>query len=166
MIDMRCNVRQIYAERPIDINGKTVLIHINEFKRIKGQAYIDVLTKGFQSVSGISKSYYYYILNRLKRLGLIDESDRITFKYVIPYEVEDDLIRLGDEFLISIPPFIFLVTRERGNHNTESLLNELIAELSGKKYKKGDMCEKLTKIVKESLKSYVLNSPLLVGGVS
>ena len=163
MIDMRCNIRRFYVERSTVMSGKIVVIPKAEFERLRSSAYLTVLVKEYNdSVESISKSYYYYIMNRLKKLGLLDESGRIAFRLALSYDSEEEALRFADEFLIHLPPFIYLVTNERASGHTESLLSELVGELSGRRYKKGDLCEKLRGIIRESLSEEVLGHPLIV----
>ena len=163
MIEMRCNIRRVYVERPTISTGKIVVIPKTEFERLRSQAYLTVLSKEYdESMGAISKSYYYYIVNRLKKLGLLDESGRLAFKLALSYDPEGEALRFDDEYLIHLPPFVYLVTNERANGYTETLLSELIGELSGRRYKKGDLCEKLRGIIRENLAEEVLGYPLMV----
>jgi len=63
--------------------SKIILVSREFFNKLSTTTFIKVLAYGNREKTGLSKSYYYYILDELRKKGLV-EDNAIVFKAVIP----------------------------------------------------------------------------------
>lgn len=93
-----CDYRLIKYERPLKKTEKILLVSRELFNKIFDEKYLKVLVS--QDRNDLSKSYYYYILDFYKDLGII-EDNALTNSTIIPFIVDNDKIVL-DRALLSI----------------------------------------------------------------
>lgn len=79
-----------------EVQEGTVLLEENRFSRVGGELYLKTLAGGRDQ--GISKSYYYYILDWLRSSGLINQEGRVRGNLVLPFRGEDG-VKLTDGVL-------------------------------------------------------------------
>ncbi len=91
-----CLLRVERAKRS-SLSDDVVLINLAEFERLRDPLYFKVLADRDRP-EGISKSYYYYILSRLRDMGLVFDNS-YYFSVAIPYYQDVETIRLGGGFL-------------------------------------------------------------------
>ncbi|MFP3171237.1 MAG: hypothetical protein RXQ98_08465, partial [Sulfolobaceae archaeon] len=63
--------------------SKIILVSREFFNKLSTTTFIKVLAYGDREKTGLSKSYYYYILDELRKKGLVKDN-AIVFKAVIP----------------------------------------------------------------------------------
>ncbi|NON62413.1 hypothetical protein HLB03_06860, partial [Acidianus sp. DSM 29099] len=91
-----CNLIVFDLEREAINTDNVVLLNLGDFKRIGELSYIQVLSSPHKKE--LSKSYYYYILKRLKELDLL-EDDKITFRIALPYKLSKSGLELVNGIL-------------------------------------------------------------------
>jgi|OSPMetMinimDraft_2_1075162.scaffolds.fasta_scaffold08950_2 hypothetical protein len=91
-----CLFRKIRVERPI-ISNEVLLIKKDDFVHLGDEIYLRVLASDKRGEE-ISKSYYYFIVNRLRQMGLLLDN-AISFKAVFPFEVTSNGISLTDSIM-------------------------------------------------------------------
>ena len=91
-----CLLRVERAKRS-SLSNDVVLINQAEFQRLRDPTYFKVLADRDRP-EDISKSYYYYILSRLRDMGLVYENS-YYFSVAIPYYQEVELVKLGGGLL-------------------------------------------------------------------
>ena len=92
-----CLLRVFDAVRPI-ISNDVVLLRDEAFSRLRDEVYLKVLASDRRD-GEISKSYFYFIVDKLRRMGLLLDN-AISFKVVMPYSVnERGEVRLRDGIL-------------------------------------------------------------------
>ncbi|WP_409366333.1 hypothetical protein ACI49J_09095 [Metallosphaera sp. D4-4] len=69
-----CDYRIFNTERPVKKSEKIIMLSRENFNKLGTENYIKVLSTDRRDSLGLSKSYYYYILEDLKRMGLIEEN--------------------------------------------------------------------------------------------
>lgn len=79
-----CDYRIFNTDRPVKKSEKIIMLSRENFNKLGTENYIKVLSTDRRESLALSKSYYYYILEDLKRMGLI-EDNAIAFKAVIPF---------------------------------------------------------------------------------
>jgi len=79
-----CDYRILNTDRPVKKTEKIVMLSRENFNRLGTENYMKVLSTDRRQTLGMSKSYYYYILEDLKRMGLV-EDNAIAFKAVLPF---------------------------------------------------------------------------------
>ena len=92
-----CFLRVLDAVRPI-ITNDVILLRDEAFSRLRDEVYLKVLASDRRD-GEISKSYFYFIVDKLRRMGLLLDN-AISFKVVMPYSVsERGEVRLRDGIL-------------------------------------------------------------------
>ncbi|WP_252896868.1 hypothetical protein [Metallosphaera hakonensis] len=79
-----CDYRIFNTERPVKSTEKIIMVSRENFNKLGTENYIKVMSTDRRETLGLSKSYYYFILEDLKRMGLV-EDNAIAFKAVIPF---------------------------------------------------------------------------------
>ncbi|AOL16449.1 hypothetical protein BFU36_06740 [Sulfolobus sp. A20] len=88
-----CLLRTINVQRPL-LSNDILLIEEEEFEKLGDEIYIKVLASDRRG-DEISKSYYYFIVNKLKQIGLLVDN-AIGFKVVFPFKTKSDNISISD----------------------------------------------------------------------
>ncbi len=88
-----CLLRTINVERPL-LSNDILLIKEEEFEKLGDEIYMRVLASDRRG-DEISKSYYYFIVNKLKQIGLLIDN-AIGFKIVFPFKAESDSISISE----------------------------------------------------------------------
>lgn len=86
-----CLLRVLNVARPI-IQNDVILLRYESFSRFKDEIYMRVLSSDKRD-GEISKSYYYFIMEKLRQMGLLLDN-AISFKAVLPYNVTPSGINL------------------------------------------------------------------------
>lgn len=81
-----CFLRVLDVVRPV-ITNDVLLLRDEAFSRLRDDVYLKVLASDRRD-GEISKSYFYFIVDKLRRMGLLLDN-AIAFKVVIPYSVND-----------------------------------------------------------------------------
>ncbi|EWG06493.1 MAG: hypothetical protein ASUL_09249 [Candidatus Aramenus sulfurataquae] len=102
-----CDYKVVKIERPVRNVSKVALIPREEFNKLSQENYLNVLRFTKEKLN-MSKSYYYYILERLKELGLIFEN-AINFKAVIPFLVEDGSLKVDKSMIYVTGRYLFFM---------------------------------------------------------
>jgi hypothetical protein len=98
-------------ERPTNPE-KIIMLKDKEFSKLGRENIISVIAR--ERPEGLSKSYYYFVLNKLKELGLMKDNS-INFKAVIP--ITDDYFHLrGILYITNERELIYINLEERGNN--------------------------------------------------
>ena len=79
-----CLLRVLSVTRPI-IQKDIIILRYENFSKLKDENYIRVLSSDKKGEE-ISKSYFYFIVNKLRQMGLLLDN-AISFKVVVPYSV-------------------------------------------------------------------------------
>ncbi|QIW24817.1 hypothetical protein EWF20_12240 [Sulfolobus sp. S-194] len=93
-----CDYKLSKYDRPLKKTEKILLVSREIFNKIFDEKYFRVLIS--QDRDGLSKSYYYYILDFYKNVGLIEDNALISAT-IIPFVIENDKIVL-DKALLSV----------------------------------------------------------------
>ncbi|BFH72420.1 hypothetical protein SJAV_03640 [Sulfurisphaera javensis] len=91
-----CDYRLIKYDRPLKKTERVLLVNREIFNKIFDEKYLKVLVS--QNRNGLSKSYYYYILDFYKSIGII-EDNALTASIIIPFIAENDKIVLDKALL-------------------------------------------------------------------
>ncbi|AEB95683.1 conserved hypothetical protein [Metallosphaera cuprina Ar-4] len=78
------------------------------FNKLGTENYIKVLFTDRRESLDLSKSYYYYILEDLKKMGLI-EDNAISFKAVIPFIPRNDSIQVDTGVLYTFKNHLIFI---------------------------------------------------------
>jgi|GEM_PF-1276870 hypothetical protein len=70
-----------------EVQEGTILIKENNFTKVGGEPYLKTLA-GLRE-QGISKSYYYYILDWLRSSGMITQEGRMRGNLILPFSGEE-----------------------------------------------------------------------------
>lgn len=73
------------------------MVRADNFRKLEDPKYFEVLA-GFRN-NEISRSYYYYIADRLREWGFIEEKGRLKHKIFIPFSRSAESISLEDGFV-------------------------------------------------------------------
>ncbi|QKR01075.1 hypothetical protein GWK48_07900 [Metallosphaera tengchongensis] len=95
-----CDYRIFSTDRPVKKIEKVVMLSRENFNKLGTENYQKVLSSDRRETLGLSKSYYYYILEDLKRMGLV-EDNAISFKAVIPFIPRESSLDLDNGVLYS-----------------------------------------------------------------
>ncbi|MFP3400268.1 hypothetical protein [Acidianus sp.] len=103
-----CDYRIITTDRPVKDSGKAIIVSRETFNKLTSDIYLKVMASDDREKLGLSKSYYYYILDLMKKLGLI-EDNALAFKLILPFvkgekelKFDDGIIYLNGKQIISI----------------------------------------------------------------
>ncbi len=88
-----CILRVADVDRPV-ISSDVLFIRDEDFARLSDETYFRVLASDKRG-SEISKSYYYFIVNKLRSVGLLIDN-AVGFKAVLPFSVSSGNISLGE----------------------------------------------------------------------
>ncbi|BCU69619.1 hypothetical protein [Stygiolobus caldivivus] len=78
-----CLLRVVDVNRPV-LTYDVVFINYEDFVKLGDETYIRVLTSD-KKWDEISKSYFYFIVNKLRSLGLLIDN-ALSFKVLLPYK--------------------------------------------------------------------------------
>ncbi|QGR19795.1 hypothetical protein [Stygiolobus azoricus] len=112
-----------------EITEKPTLIMLNRklFRKItENEIYLKVLSYSDFKVAGVSKSYYYYALEKLKEINLIRDR-KINFKLVVSYfyDNKDKLIKIDPAFIFIGKNYMCIFDSRRRCNMEYELLAEL-----------------------------------------
>ncbi|BDC17292.1 hypothetical protein HS5_01820 [Acidianus sp. HS-5] len=103
-----CDYKIITSDRPVKESGKAIIVSRESFNKLTSDMYLKVMAIGDREKLGLSKSYYYYILDYMKKIGLI-EDNALSFKIILPFvtgekelKFDDGIIYLNGKQIISI----------------------------------------------------------------
>ncbi len=138
------------------------LIMLNRYlfkKIVENEIYLKVLSCPDFKMAGISKSYYYYILEKLKEINLIKDG-KINFKLLVSYTYDnkDHSIRIDPSFIFIGNNLMYVLdSRKRCN-----LAYELLQGLGIDDEKNSDLCKKVKKILSNILNQYLTSGVINV----
>lgn len=78
-----CLLRVINVNRPV-LTNDVVFVNYDDFVRLGDETYLRVLASD-KKWDEISKSYFYFIVNKLRALGLLIDN-ALSFKVLLPYK--------------------------------------------------------------------------------
>ena len=116
------------------------------------ESFLKVILNNEYTSAGVSKSYYYYLLGKLKNLNLIQDN-KISFNVVIPFKI-------GNDFLIKFEPVIVLVNKKKKmlyliDHKRCNVVDDdLLKELKLKDGKRDIPCKRII----EEIFKYVMQN--------
>lgn len=93
-----CDYKLVKYDRPLKRTEKILLLNREVFNKIFDDKYLKVLSS--LDRDNLSKSYYYYILNFFKNIGLI-EDNALVRGVVLPFIIENNKIVL-DKALLAV----------------------------------------------------------------
>ncbi len=103
-----CDYKIITTNRPVKDSSKAIIVNRETFNKLTSDIYLKVMAIDDREKVGLSKSYYYYILDSMKKLGLI-EDNALSFKMILPFvsgekelKFDDGIIYLNGKQIISI----------------------------------------------------------------
>jgi hypothetical protein len=91
-----CLLRTVDVERAI-ISNDVLMISSEDFEHLGDDTYLRVLASDKRG-NEISKSYYYFIVNKLRSIGLLLDN-AISFKAVFPFIISSEHISLNDSIM-------------------------------------------------------------------
>ena len=117
------------------------------------ESFLKVILNNDYMSAGVSKSYYYYLLRKLRNLNLIQDN-KINFRVVIPFKISND-------FLIKFEPVVVYVNKKNKtlyliDHKKRCNIDdyELAKELNLKNGKKDIPCKRII----EEIFKYVMQN--------
>ncbi|AWR98056.1 hypothetical protein DFR86_11265 [Acidianus sulfidivorans JP7] len=147
----------IYVQREICERPSIILMDKNLFKNIfLRESYLKVLVNQDFKETGLSKSYYYYILDKLKKSNLINENNKLNFTIVVAYKLDDKDFSIKFEpilvFLSIKRKILYIFDIRKKCFLDEEILKELGKDGKGKKeYSCRNIIENIYKIVSEHI---------------
>ncbi|ARM76902.1 hypothetical protein [Acidianus manzaensis] len=98
----------IDVKRDICDNPSIVLMNKEEFKKVfQKEAYLKVIVNPDYKEAEMSKSYYYYILEKLKKINLIDKDNKLTFTIIVSFQLDER------DFAIKFEPILVFLSKNR-----------------------------------------------------
>ncbi|EWG06711.1 MAG: hypothetical protein ASUL_08284 [Candidatus Aramenus sulfurataquae] len=91
-----CIIRTAEVSRPV-LFRDVLLINEKDFEKLSDENYFRVLAMD-KKWEEISKSYFYYIVGKLRELGLLLDN-AISFKVVLPFTVNEGGFHVSDGLL-------------------------------------------------------------------
>ena len=88
-----CLLRVIDVTRPV-LTQDVIFIHHDDFVKLADENYLRVLASD-KRWEEISKSYFYFIANKLRSMGLLIDN-ALAFKIAFPYKPSSDEISISD----------------------------------------------------------------------
>ncbi len=150
-------------ERPFNAD-KIVMLNMKEFSKLGRENVIKVIAR--ERPSEMSKSYYYFTLNKLKLLGLIKDNS-ISFKAVIPItKVMKDSHPKGILYVSERKDLIYInLEVENGTHCINCILKEdclyavkTIAKETDIKLRRESLRQAWEELIEEAFKRVVTNA--------
>ncbi|BFH74601.1 hypothetical protein SJAV_25450 [Sulfurisphaera javensis] len=163
-------IRIIKIERTILDDNKLLLMSKENFDKILNEKYLKILVS--EDKRGYSKSYYYFILDFLKSLGLIKDN-AIDFNIIVPLLITEKGLFFLDELMYVDKKNKILIIKSKSTFACSYCPLKAECEYAIRKISnqlditpKGEnQCEKwnsiLNQIVKSNLKKIIKN-PILV----
>ncbi len=145
------------------ITEKPTLIMLNRdlFRKItENEIYLKVLSYPDFKVVGVSKSYYYYTLEKLKEINLIKDG-KINFKLVVSYiyDNKNQLIKIDPAFIFIGKSLMYVVdSRKRCNIDYE-----LLTDLGIEDGRNTNLCKKVKKALSNMINEYLITGVINVG---
>ncbi|NON63471.1 hypothetical protein, partial [Acidianus sp. RZ1] len=93
-----CDYKLIVTKRPIKKTSRNILVKREIFNAITEDKYLKVLVE--ESKDNMSRSYYYYILRRLKEIGAI-EDNAISFRAIFPFIIRGEKVEIDRGIIFS-----------------------------------------------------------------
>jgi hypothetical protein len=78
-----CLLRVVNVNRPV-LTNDVVFVNYDDFVKLGDETYLRVLASD-KKWDEISKSYFYFIMNKLRALGLLIDN-ALSFKVLLPYK--------------------------------------------------------------------------------
>jgi len=91
-----CLLKTVDVERPI-ISNDVVMVKHDDFAHLGEDTYLRILASDKRG-KDISKSYYYFIVNKLRAIGLLLDN-AISFKAVFPFTISSQHISISDSIM-------------------------------------------------------------------
>jgi len=129
-------------KRDVVDDPRVVFMQYDVFKKIfHCESFLKVLLNNDYVSAEVSKSYYYYILGKLRNLSLIQDN-KVNFSMVIPFKIEDN------NFTVKFEPTIVFVSKKRKmlyiiDYRRCNIDEELLKELDLKDGKRDFPCKKI-----------------------
>ena len=114
-----CDYKLVITERPIKENEKVILVNKTVFNKLISDMYVKVLANTNWEKVGYSKSYYYYILDHIKKLGLI-EDNALSFKLIIPFIKEEKGLKLDESIIYLNGKQILMIDTSSNKYSCQS----------------------------------------------
>jgi len=129
-------------KRDVVDDPRVVFMQYEVFKKtFHCESFLKVILNSDYLSAEVSKSYYYYILGKLRNLSLIQDN-KVNFSMVIPFKTE------YNNFTIKFEPPIVFVSRMRKmlyiiDYRRCNIDEELLKELELKDGKRDAPCKKI-----------------------
>lgn len=105
------------------------------------ESFLRVILSNDYASAGVSKSYYYYILGKLRKLNLIQDN-KINFSIVIPFKIGNNNLTVKFEptiiFVNKIRKTLYVIDNKRCDVD-----EELLKELELKEDRRDIPCKKI-----------------------
>ncbi|BFH74603.1 hypothetical protein SJAV_25470 [Sulfurisphaera javensis] len=101
-------VKSFHCERKNDEDSSLLMVKEDLFDKLITENIIYVILSSDYKKFGISKSYYYHILNFLEGLRII-ESDYIKFKLISPFSIDNGKLIVKPAFIYCKNETLFIV---------------------------------------------------------
>lgn len=161
-----CYLNISKVDRPI-IEKNVVLLRKEKFDKIGNDKFIKVLSA--HERSEMSKSYFYFVLEKMRELGLMQENG-IAFKAVISFEPNGDKMELKEKLMyVTEDKELVLMDLERDEYSCRSCsirsvcvsYLKLVAKESGAKVSKMNPREAWREVMGYIRKNLVENASYL-----
>jgi len=147
-------------KRDVVDDPRVVFMQYDVFKKIfHYESFLKVILNSDYISAEVSKSYYYYILGKLKNLNLIQDN-KLNFSMVIPFKMEDN------NFTVKLEPTIVFVSKKRKmlyiiDYRRCSIDEELLKELDLKDVKRDIPCKKIIEEIFKHITQDVSNKGVI-----
>jgi len=91
------------------------------------ESFLRVILNSDYTSAGVSKSYYYYLLGKLRNLNLIQDN-KINFSVVVPFKISNDFLIKFEPVIVLVnkkKKMLYLIDHKRCNVGDEELFKEL-----------------------------------------
>ncbi|BBG23324.1 hypothetical protein IC006_0608 [Sulfuracidifex tepidarius] len=129
-----------------------VMLNREEFRKImENEIFMKVLAEPDYRELNISKSYYYYVLERLGKDKLVEDG-KVNFKVAVSYEFDyrNETLKLDPLYLMVRRDVVHLIDLRRDCRIDYALL----AELGFSEDRSPSLCRKVRRALCEEIKQY------------
>ncbi len=88
-----CLFKTVEVRRPL-LMSDTLMIPQKDFNKLGNDLYLEVISSDKRN-EGISKSYFYFVVNKMRSIGLLVDN-AVAFKIAFPFSVSHERLEIGE----------------------------------------------------------------------